>query len=100
MANDAWSRQVELFSTVHTGRNALPINGTVQTMKAILSTLKYLLIAIGSTLSVAVFVWLAIFLFAQTISIDKAFALIFYPSVVAGVIAPLAWWLRGRRLEA
>ena len=78
----------------------MSINGTVQTMKAILSTLKYLLIAIGSTLSVAVLVWLAIFLFAQTISIDKAFALIFYPSVVAGVITPLAWWLRGRKLEA
>jgi flagellar biosynthesis protein FliQ len=78
----------------------LSINGTIQTMKAILSTLKYLLIAIGSTLSVAVLVWLAIFLFAQTISIDKAFALIFYPSIVAGVIAPLAWWLRGRKLEA
>ena len=100
MANDAWSRQVALFSTVHTGRNELSINGTIQTMKAILSTLKYLLIAIGSTLSVAVLAWLAIFLFAQTISLDKAFALIFYPSVVAGVITPLAWWLRARKLEA
>lgn len=100
MANDAWSRQVALFSTVPTGRNELSINGTIQTMKAILSTLKYLLIAIGSTLSVAVLVWLAIFLFDQSMSIDKAFALIFYPSVVAGVITPLAWWLRGRKLEA
>jgi hypothetical protein len=78
----------------------LSINGTVQTMKAILSTLKYLLIAFGSTLSVAVLVWLAIILFAPSISLDKAFALIFYPSIVAGVITPLAWWLRGRTLEA
>jgi len=69
-------------------------------MKTIFTTVKYLLIAIGSTLSVAVLIWLAIFIFNQSINIEKAFVMIFYPSVVAGIAAPIAWGLRGRKRQA
>lgn len=58
-------------------------------MRAILGALKYLLIAIGATLAVAVLIWMGIFIFAPSMNIEKAFVMIFYPSVGAGIAIPL-----------
>lgn len=59
--------------------------------------MKRLLVSIGAAFAVAVLTWLAIFVFAPRMNIEKAFIIIFYPSIAAGVITAFAWRRRIRR---
>lgn len=54
----------------------------------------FLSISVG--FAVAVLIWLAIFIFNPKMNNERAFVLIFYSSVGAGIITALVWRRRKR----
>jgi len=62
--------------------------------------MKRTLISLGAAFFVAFSVWLTIVVFTPTLYVEKAFVIIVYPSIAAGIVTALVLWLRARQLQA
>jgi len=54
------------------------------------------LISLAVTFLVAVLIWFGLGVVAPDIYVEKAFTIIVYPSLAAGIITAFAWRPRGR----
>jgi hypothetical protein len=51
--------------------------------------MKCLIMSLAVSLSVAALIWALIFMFEPTMNVEKAFSVIFYPAIIAGVVTAL-----------
>lgn len=59
--------------------------------------MKRTFLSLGATFLVGTLIWFGIFFFDPGMYVEKAFVIIFYPSIGAGVITALVWKPRGGR---
>lgn len=62
--------------------------------------MKRTLVSLSIAFLVAVLIWFGLGVVAPDIYVEKAFTIIVYPSIGAGVITALAWRPRGRRRQS
>lgn len=62
--------------------------------------MKRTLLSLGATFLAGTLIWFAIFFFDPEMYVEKAFVIIFYPSIGAGIITALVWRPRGRRRQS
>lgn len=59
--------------------------------------MKRTFLSLGATFLAGTLIWFAIFFFNPGMYVEKAFVIIVYPSIAAGIITALAWRPRGPR---
>ena len=62
--------------------------------------MKRTFLSVGAAFLAAVLVWFGLGVFAPDIYVEKAFVIIVYPSIAAGIITALVWRPRIRRRQS